>query len=271
MSRKYLTIAALAALTTLPAAAHEAAAEAAPPTTEAAAAPAAGGAELQTEEQKTLYALGLALSQNLQRLELQAAEMDYLVAGLEDGVLGREPRVALEEYAMKVQELAQQRFAAVAEREAAAGREFVEQQAALDGATRTESGIVYFTLQEGQGESPVASDVVRVHYTGTLPNGETFDSSVDRGEPVSFPLEGVISCWTEAVQKMKVGGRARIVCPAELAYGAQGRPGIPPNSPLVFEVELLGIGEEPAAEPPAPQGASPDPGALQPELAEPEG
>jgi FKBP-type peptidyl-prolyl cis-trans isomerase FkpA len=261
MSRKYLSIVAVTAILSLPAAAQEEPAVAASPSPEAVTVPVAGGVELVTEEQKTFYALGLALSQNLLRLDLQATELAYVVAGLEDGVLGREARVPLEAYAMKVQELAQQRFTVAAERDAAAGKQFVEEMAGREGAVRTDSGIIFFTLQEGEGPNPTASDIVRVHYTGTLPNGETFDSSVDRGEPVSFPLDGVIPCWTEAVQRITVGGKARIVCPAELAYGAQGRPGIPPGSPLVFEVELLGIEEAAAAEEetaPAPE-AEPTP------------
>ena len=266
MSRKHLTIAALTAALAWPAVAQQAAPPAAQPTPvpAPAAAPAAGGIALDTEEHKTLYALGLALSQNLIRLDLQPAEVDYLVAGLADGVLKREPQLKLDDYAVKVQELAQQRFTAASEREAAAGKQFVDEMAAREGAVKTDSGIVLFTVQEGQGPAPVATDVVRVHYTGTLPNGEKFDSSVDRGEPATFPLDQVIPCWTEALQRMKVGGKARVVGPAELAYGAQGRPGIPPNSPLVFEVELLGIGEAPAApEPAAPQGSTGSQGLAQ--------
>jgi FKBP-type peptidyl-prolyl cis-trans isomerase FkpA len=271
MSRKYLTIPVLAAALALPVAAQEASAPPVAPASPAVSVPVEGGIELNTEEQKTFYALGVALSHNLTRLDLTANELAYLVAGLEDGVLKREPRVVVDEYAMKVQELAQARFAAVAEREAAAGKQFVDEMAAREGATQTESGIVLFSLQEGQGAAPVATDVVRVHYTGTLQSGEKFDSSVDRGEPVSFPLDQVIPCWTEALQKIKVGGRARIVCPAELAYGAEGRPGIPPNAPLIFEVELLGIGEAPAVEEPAePTGAVP-PAEGEQEVAQPEG
>jgi FKBP-type peptidyl-prolyl cis-trans isomerase FkpA len=211
--------------------------------------------ELGNEDQKTLYALGVALSQNLLRLHLQPGELAYVVAGLEDGVLGQTPRVAMTEYGAKVQALAQARFAAAGEAEQAKAREFLARMAGEPGAVKTETGIVFFTLQEGTGAAPVANDVVRVHYKGTLPDGTVFDSSIERGQPATFPLDQVISCWTEAVQRMKVGGKARIVCPPALAYGAEGRPGIPPNSPLVFEVELLGIGEEQAT-PASPQGAA---------------
>lgn len=107
----------------------------------------------------------------------------------------------------------------------------------------TASGLVYQSLKEGSGAAPKASDTVRVHYRGTFPDsGKEFDSSLARGEPIEFALEGVIACWTEGVQKMKVGGKAKLTCPPAIAYGARGAGGvIPPNATLNFEVELLGI------------------------------
>ncbi len=107
----------------------------------------------------------------------------------------------------------------------------------------TQSGLIYRSLTEGTGAQPGATDVVKVHYRGTLPDGKEFDSSYKRGEPASFPLDRVIKCWTEGVQRMKVGGKARLVCPPAIAYGERGAGGvIPPNATLVFEVELLGVG-----------------------------
>lgn len=104
------------------------------------------------------------------------------------------------------------------------------------------SGVVVNHLRKGQGASPVAASTVRVHYRGTLANGTEFDSSYKRREPISFPLQGVIPCWTQGVQKMKVGGKARLTCPADTAYGDRGVPGvIPPKSVLTFDVELLAI------------------------------
>ena len=107
----------------------------------------------------------------------------------------------------------------------------------------TASGLVYQSLKEGSGAAPKASDTVRVHYRGTFPEtGKEFDSSHKRGQPIEFPLTGVIACWTEGVQKMKVGGKAKLTCPPAIAYGARGAGGvIPPNATLNFEVELLGI------------------------------
>ena len=107
----------------------------------------------------------------------------------------------------------------------------------------TASGLVYESLKDGTGAAPKASDTVRVHYRGTFPDsGKEFDSSIARGQPIEFPLTGVIPCWTEGVQKMKVGGKAKLTCPPAIAYGARGAGGvIPPNATLHFEVELLGI------------------------------
>jgi FKBP-type peptidyl-prolyl cis-trans isomerase FkpA len=114
--------------------------------------------------------------------------------------------------------------------------------AAEKGAVVTDSGLVYRSLKDGSGASPTAKDVVKVHYRGTFPDGKEFDSSYTRGQPAEFPLNGVIKCWTEGVQKMKVGGKAQLACPSAIAYGSRGAGGvIPPNATLLFEVELLGI------------------------------
>jgi len=110
------------------------------------------------------------------------------------------------------------------------------------GPVTTASGLIYQSLKEGSGASPTATDMVKVHYRGTLPDGKEFDSSYARGEPAEFPLNRVIKCWTEGVQRMKVGGKAKLVCPPAIAYGERGAGGvIPPNATLNFEVELLAI------------------------------
>ena len=115
--------------------------------------------------------------------------------------------------------------------------------AAEPGATVSATGLVYRSLKDGTGASPAETDVVKVHYRGTFPDGKEFDSSIKRGEPAKFPLNRVIRCWTEGVQKMKVGGKAKLACPSSIAYGDRGTPGgpIPPGATLLFEVELLGI------------------------------
>jgi FKBP-type peptidyl-prolyl cis-trans isomerase FkpA len=115
--------------------------------------------------------------------------------------------------------------------------------AAEKGAVVTDSGLVFRSIKEGTGAAPLATDTVRVHYRGSFPDGREFDSSHSRGQPATFPLNRVIKCWTEGVQRMQVGGKAKLTCPAAIAYGERGTPGgpIPPNATLIFEVELLGI------------------------------
>lgn len=240
-------------LTTAPACAMQESDQAAE---EGAAETAEGSAE---DQQDTLYALGLALAQGLAQFDLTEEELDTVQEGIADGVLGNDPRVNVQEYMMQIQQLAQERAQAAARAERTAGGELVEQAAGEEGAVKTESGMVYQALEEGTGESPQATDTVQVHYRGTLRDGEVFDSSYERGQPATFGLNQVISCWTEGLQHMKEGGKAKLVCPPDLAYGDQGRPGIPPGATLVFEVELLDVVEQetgetaepPAEEPPA--------------------
>lgn len=198
--------------------------------------------ELKTEEQKTLYAIGVAVSQSLASFNLTPAELELVKAGLTDGALGKEKKVDLQAYGPKIQELQTQRLASAAAVEKKAGQGFLDKAAAEKGATKTASGLVMTTLKPGTGASPKATDKVKVHYQGTLTDGTVFDSSLQRNEPATFPLNGVIPCWTEAVQLMKVGQKSRVVCPAALAYGDRGvPPKIKPGSTLVFEVELLDI------------------------------
>ena len=134
-------------------------------------------------------------------------------------------------------------------REKAASASYLTKATAEPGAVKTDSGLIYRELRAGTGPSPKATDTVKVNYRGTLTNGTEFDSSYKRNEPAEFPLNQVIKCWTEGVQKMRVGGKSSLVCPSDIAYGDQGRPSIPGGATLVFEVELLevsGAGAEPA-------------------------
>jgi len=124
----------------------------------------------------------------------------------------------------------------------AAANDAIDKAAKEKGAVKTASGMVYRSIREGKGKSPTAASVVEVNYRGTLTNGQEFDSSYKRHQSISFPLSGVIPCWTEGVQKMKAGGKARLVCPPELAYGSRGAgSAVPPDATLIFEVELLAI------------------------------
>jgi FKBP-type peptidyl-prolyl cis-trans isomerase len=195
----------------------------------------------QTDQEKTIYALGLAISTNLSQFALTADEVTLVADGLRDGVLGNTPKADLETYGPRIQMLAQERSSAAAGAEKSASEAWVAEQASQPGAQRSDSGVVLIPITEGTGENPTAASTVRVHYHGTLRDGTVFDSSVDRGEPISFPLNGVIPCWTEGVQKIKVGGKAKLVCPADTAYGDQGSGSIPGGAALAFEVELLAI------------------------------
>jgi FKBP-type peptidyl-prolyl cis-trans isomerase FkpA len=197
---------------------------------------------LQTDDDKTLYALGQAVGENvLKSFNLTAAELAIVAAGVNDAVLGRESKVDMATYGPRIQTFAEQRATAGATAEKQASTAFLEQMAKETGAQRSTTGMIYIPVSAGNGASPTAADTVRVHYHGTLRNGTVFDSSVQRGEPISFPLSGVIPCWTEGVQKMKVGGKAKLVCPSDTAYGDGGQGPIPGGATLVFEVELLGI------------------------------
>ena len=202
----------------------------------------AAGPELKTDDDKTLYALGLILSRNLVPFNLTEAEIGIVSAGLTDGLLKKEKKVDLETYGPKVQELSQTRVAAAAGVEKKASEAFLAKAAAEKGVTKAASGLIYSEIKPGTGEQPQGTDKVKVHYTGTLIDGTVFDSSVKRGEPASFPLNGVIKCWTEGVAMMKVGGKSKLVCPSAIAYGDRGSPPtIKPGATLVFEVELLDI------------------------------
>ena len=147
----------------------------------------------------------------------------------------------LQEFGPKIQTFVQARMSQAANREKAEGAKFLEAKAAEEGASRKESGLIITELTPGTGAAPGPTDTVTVHYHGTLRDGTVFDSSVDRGEPATFALNQVIKCWTEGLQLIKVGGKSRLICPSDIAYGDQGRPGIPPGGVLVFEVELISI------------------------------
>jgi FKBP-type peptidyl-prolyl cis-trans isomerase FkpA/FKBP-type peptidyl-prolyl cis-trans isomerase FklB len=198
--------------------------------------------ELKTEEQKTLYAIGLAVASGLAPFALSPADFELVRAGLTDAVLNRQRQVDLQAYMPKIQELQRARASVVAAAEQKAGQATLDKAAGEKGAIKTASGLVIVPIKAGTGPAPKATDRVKVHYHGTLTDGTVFDSSVQRGEPATFPLNGVIPCWTEGLQQIKVGGKSRLVCPAAVAYGDRGAPPrIRPGATLVFEVELLEI------------------------------
>jgi FKBP-type peptidyl-prolyl cis-trans isomerase len=219
----------------------------------------------ETDDEKALYALGVLLSKNIQTFNFTDKELDMVKAGLADGAKDTpqlEPE-AIEELVPKLQELQTQRVAAATEKEKTAGSAYLTKAAAEKDATRTDSGLVIKQVKTGEGATPAVTDQVKVHYEGRFTDGKVFDSSIKRDEPAVFPLNGVIPCWTEAVQLMKVGGKAQVTCPPELAYGDEGRPPqMRGGATLVFDIELLEVvKEDPAAAGagPAAPGAAPAP------------
>jgi FKBP-type peptidyl-prolyl cis-trans isomerase FkpA len=195
---------------------------------------------LMTDDEKTIYSLGLSIYRSLAQFDLSPAELEIVKRGLADAAAGK-PAVELSQWGPKIDPLAQARAGRVVAREKAASETYLAKAAAEPGAVRTETGLVYRELTPGSGPSPKATDTVKVNYRGTLVNGTEFDSSYRRNEPAQFALNGVIRCWTEGVQKMKVGGKAVLVCPSDLAYGDRGNPSIPGGAALIFEIELLEI------------------------------
>jgi FKBP-type peptidyl-prolyl cis-trans isomerase FkpA len=195
---------------------------------------------LTTDDQKTIYALGLSMAQQLSEMGITPAEYALVKQALTDAAAGK-PAIELSAWASKFPTFAQGRSAKMAAAEKVKGKALLDKAAAEPGAVRAPSGMVYRELVAGSGASPKATDKVRVNYRGTLINGTEFDSSYKRNAPAEFGLNMVIPCWTEGVQRMKIGGKSRLVCPPEIAYGDQGRPSIPPGATLVFEIELLAV------------------------------
>jgi FKBP-type peptidyl-prolyl cis-trans isomerase FkpA len=193
-----------------------------------------------TDEEKTIYAVGLALYRSLAQFDLSPAEMELVKQALSDAQANK-PAIDINVWGPKIQAVQSARASKVADREKTLSKAYLDKAAAAPGAMKTDSGLIYREERLGAGASPKDSDTVRVNYRGTLVDGTEFDSSYKRNEPAQFPLNGVIKCWTEGLQKMKVGGKATLVCPSDLAYGDQGRPSIPGAATLVFEVELLDI------------------------------
>lgn len=197
---------------------------------------------LETENQKTLYAIGMIISNQLQTFALSEEELAPIVQGMMDGIKGEPSQVDMGIYEAKINELVAERSAIVAAKEAAASNSYLEQFESDQSIVKTASGALVKMLEEGTGETPGAGDTVMVHYEGTLIDGTVFDSSLSRGSPATFPLSGVIPCWTEGLQKIKVGGKAQLICPANTAYGERGvPPKIGPGATLIFEVNLLEI------------------------------
>ena len=225
---------------------------------DSAAAPAASGA-LKTFEETSAYAIGQSMgryiSNTLERQQELGVKLDnaMIMKGVQDGLVKKsllndeQLEKALKDYDQKINEAAAKKAANDAKASLEKGKKFLEENAKKKGVTVTKSGLQYEVITEGKGVKPKATDIVKVHYTGTLTDGTKFDSSVDRGEPATFPLNQVIPGWTEGVQLMPVGSKFKFFLPSKLAYGEHGAGSIPANAVLVFDVELLAI-EKPAAD-----------------------
>ena len=219
------------------------------------AVPAFASSDPSTEEQKALYAIGVHIAKQLDFFNFTADEFEFVQRGFADKANGKKIIADPETYKQQISELAQARVKISAEKEKAKSKEFLENAAKEKGAIKTDSGLIYIPIKAGTGKQPKSTDIVKVHYTGSLIDGKVFDSSVKRGQPVEFPLNQVIKCWSDGVSKMKVGGKAKLVCPSTIAYGDEGRPPIiPGGATLVFEVELLDT-KAPAATPSATKPA----------------
>jgi len=205
--------------------------------------------KLDTDDAKAIYGLGLMIAQRLETFGLSESELPIFESGLRDGVLNREKKVDPATVEGQIQAFANARRSAVALTEKTESAAYLAKMAAEPGATTAPTGYVVRTLTEGTGTSPSPDDTVKVHYHGTLRDGKVFDSSVDRGTPAEFPVGGVIPCWTQALQTMKVGGKYKLTCPSEIAYGDRGSPPtIKPGATLTFEVELIEVKPSPIAE-----------------------
>ena len=193
------------------------------------------------DDQNAVYAMGVLQARQLKGMLITKEELAIFHKGLDDGFADK-PKLDPQTQGTNIRNLRDGRMKAAGEVEAKAAVGFIAEAKKQRGAVVTDSGLIFVSVTDGLGERPTVLDQVTVHYHGTLRDGTVFDSSVDRGTPAKFALNRVIPCWTEALQMMKVGGKAKIVCPAEIAYGDRGAGSqIKPGAALAFEVELISI------------------------------
>ncbi len=204
--------------------------------------------KFKTEQEKIGYAIGMNIATNMMQQKVDV-DADQLAAGLQAVLKGEKTVITKEEmgqiltaYQQEMQMKQMAEMAAEAAKNEKLAQDYLEENAKKDGVVTLESGLQYKVITAGEGASPKAESKVQVHYKGTLLDGTEFDSSYKRGEPASFPVNGVIAGWTEALQLMKEGSKWQLVIPAQLAYAERGAPPmIPPNATLIFDVELLKI------------------------------
>lgn len=206
---------------------------------------------LETPKDKVSYAIGLDIGKNLKAQDIEADPAN-IARGIKDALSDAKPLLTDEQireifatFQAELQAKRGERMKVEGEKNLKDGAAFLEANKAKEGVKTLPSGLQYKEITAGTGATPKATDNVTTHYKGTLIDGTEFDSSYKRGEPATFPVNGVIKGWTEALQLMKEGGKWQLFIPAELAYGEQGRPGIPPNAVLLFDIELVKVGGEP--------------------------
>lgn len=217
-------------------------------------------ADFKTDDEKIAYVIGTQIGGTLQNNVNGPIQLDekFVFEGISDALKGNKPQLSDEEmnqvmqaFAQKAQDYAQKKAQEAASKNQAEAEKLLAENQKKEGVKVTDSGLQYRVISEGKGKKPTAEDTVKVHYKGTFADGSTFDSSYDRGQPVNFPLKGVIKGWTEGLQLMPVGSKYEFVIPADLAYGQRGPGNIGPDRALIFEVELLDIKpQEPLQEAP---------------------
>jgi FKBP-type peptidyl-prolyl cis-trans isomerase FkpA len=214
---------------------------------------------LKNEEHRTLYVLGVNLTKQLSVLNLSEDEYEYVIQGMTDVASGGKLKAEPEAYQKNVNQLFQKRTLAAAQKQKELSTHYLEKAVLEKNAQKTASGLIYQQISEGGGVQPSATDTVKVHYIGTFIDGKEFDNSIKRGRPAEFQLRQSIPCLTEGVGKMKVGGKARLICPSDIAYGDKGKPPIiAGGATIIFDIELLDVKKaSPAAAPSAaPQKAA---------------
>ena len=197
--------------------------------------------ELETDEEKAFYYIGSNMGKNMKQMNLSDDELELVIRGIRDSANGKAIKLDEQVYQQKLQEIFTARMAAAAEEEKVASSAYLEKMAAKEGAITTDSGLVFREVVAGTGETPTADSVVKAHYHGTLRDGTVFDSSVERGQPFTAPLSGVIPCWQESIVMMKEGGKSEVTCPAKIAYGDRATGAIPAGAALTFDVELIAV------------------------------
>ena len=198
--------------------------------------------EPKTEDQKAFYALGVSINNQLSVFNMSPEELKYVQQGMSDASAGKKLAIDPKASMQKLDELAKARMAKAAEKQKALAQPFLEKAATEKGAQKSASGLIYTEIKAGTGAQPKATDIVKIHFTNTLADGKEIQNTIKRGQPMEIPLNRIFPCFTEGIGMMKVGGKAKLVCPSDIAYGDMGNPPIiPGGAALVFEVELLDV------------------------------